>query len=50
MKTLDLSKPTGFNAPIVKEVKTTQLMKKHFGVGAMNVYDTNVSYSHMTGL
>ena len=27
-----------------------QLMKKHVGVGAMKVYDTNVIYSHIIGL
>ena len=34
MTTFALSWPTGFNAPISKEV----------GVGAMKVYDTNVIY------
>ena len=38
-KTFELSWPTGFNAPISKEVKTMQLMKKHVGVGAIKVYD-----------
>ena len=52
MKTFELSWPTGFNAPISKEVKTMQLMKKHVGVGAIKVYDTktNVIYSRIIGL
>ena len=48
MKTFELSWPTGFNAPISK--KTMQLMKKHVGVGAIKVYDTNVIYSRIIGL
>ena len=47
---IELSWPTGFNAPISKEVKTMQLMKKHVGVGAIKVYDTNVIYSRIIGL
>ena len=50
MKTFELSWPTGFNAPISTEVKTMQLMKKHVGVGAIKVYDTNVIYSLIIGL
>ena len=50
MKTFELSWPTGFNAPISTEVKTMQLMKKHVGVGAIKVYDTNVIYSRIIGL
>ena len=38
MKTFVLSWPTSFNAPIIKEVKTKQLMKKHVGVGAIRVH------------
>ena len=49
-KTFELSWPTGFNAPISKEVNTMQLMKKHVGVGAIKVYDTNVIYSRIIGL
>ena len=40
VKTFDLSWPTGFNAPIIKEIKTRQLMKKH--IGAMKVFGINV--------
>ena len=50
MKTFELSWPTGFNAPISKEVKTMQLMKKHVGVSAIKLYDTNVIYSRIIGL
>ena len=49
MKTFELSWPTGSNAPISKEVKTMQLMKKHVGVGAIKVYDNNVIYSRSIG-
>ena len=44
MKTFVLSWPTGFNAPISKEVNTMQLMKKHVDVGA-----TKASESTLTG-
>ena len=50
MKRFELSWPTGFNAPISKEVNTMQLMKKHVGVGAIKVYDTNVIYPRIIGL
>ena len=33
-ETVELSWPTGFIAPIVKEAKTMPLKKKHVGVGA----------------
>ena len=42
MNTFELSWAIGFNAPISREVKTMPLMKNHVGVGAMNVYDTNL--------
>ena len=48
MKTFDLSWPTGFNALIIKEVKTMQLMKKH--IGAMKVFGINVIGSSIIGL
>ena len=37
LKTVDLSWTTGFNALIIKEVNTKQLIKKHVGVGAIKV-------------
>ena len=37
MKTFDLYWQIRFNAPIIKEVKTQQLMKKHVGVGNESV-------------
>ena len=50
MKKCLLSCPTSFNAPIIKEVKTKQLMKKHVGGGAMQVYHINIIYSRIIEL
>ena len=50
MKTFELSWPTGSNASISMAVKTMQLTKKHVGVGAMKLYDTNIIYSRTIGL
>ena len=50
MKTFELYWATGLNVAISEEVNTKQLMKKHVGGVAMEVYATNVIYSRIIGL